>query len=71
MELYCIIHRNARYFSKYLKIKFYNILSHVILMNGPNFLAYRGFPCYFSNIKDVAGYKISLIQKNNIIVYNR
>ncbi|MCB2298697.1 hypothetical protein [Clostridium tagluense] len=42
---------------------------HFQLMDGPNFLADRGLPCSFSNIRDVAGEKLSLIQEENIIVH--
>ena len=42
---------------------------HFQLMDGPDFLAARGLPCSFSNIRDVAGNKLSLIQEENIIVH--
>jgi hypothetical protein len=42
---------------------------HFQLMAGPDFLADRGLPCSFSNIRDVAGNKLSLIQEENIIVH--
>ncbi|WP_164949234.1 M23 family metallopeptidase [Clostridium sp. FP2] len=42
---------------------------HFQLMDGPDFLAARGLPCSFSNIRDVAGEKLSLIQEENIIVH--
>jgi hypothetical protein len=42
---------------------------HFQLMDGPDFLANRGLPCSFSNIRDVTGNKISLIQEENIIVH--
>jgi hypothetical protein len=42
---------------------------HFQLMNGPDFLASRGLPCSFTNLKDVTGEKISFIQEENIIVH--
>lgn len=42
---------------------------HFQLMDGPDFLAARGLPCSFSNIRDVAGDKLCLIQEENIIVH--
>ncbi|MBU5591447.1 M23 family metallopeptidase [Clostridium sp. MSJ-4] len=42
---------------------------HFQLMDGPDFMAARGLPCSFSNIRDVAGNKLSLIQEENIIVH--
>jgi len=42
---------------------------HFQLMDGPDFLAARGLPCSFSNIRDVAGDKLSSIQEENIIVH--
>ncbi len=42
---------------------------HFQLMDGPDFFAARGLPCSFSNIRDVAGSKLSLIQEDNIIVH--
>jgi murein DD-endopeptidase MepM/ murein hydrolase activator NlpD len=42
---------------------------HFQIMDGPNFLTARGIPCYFSNIVDFLGKKISLIQDNLTIVH--
>lgn len=42
---------------------------HFQLMDGPDFLSARGLPCYFSNIKDVSGEKLELINDNNLIVH--
>jgi hypothetical protein len=42
---------------------------HFQLMDGPDFLADRGLPCYFTNIKDICGDKISFIEEENIIVH--
>lgn len=42
---------------------------HFQLMDGPDFLADRGLPCSFSNIRSVDGDKINLIQEENIIVH--
>ncbi|MDP4088457.1 MAG: M23 family metallopeptidase [Bacillota bacterium] len=42
---------------------------HFQLMNGPDFMAARGLPCSFINIKDAAGRKLGLIQEENIIVH--
>jgi hypothetical protein len=42
---------------------------HFQLMDGPDFLANRGLPCSFSNIKDVAGNTLGFIQEDNIIVH--
>lgn len=42
---------------------------HFQLMDGPDFLTARGLPCSFTNIRDVAGNRITLIQEDNIIVH--
>lgn len=42
---------------------------HFQLMDGPDFLSDRGLPCYFSNIKDVEGNKLGLMQDDNKIVH--
>ncbi|MCM1989087.1 M23 family metallopeptidase [Oceanirhabdus seepicola] len=42
---------------------------HFQLMDGPDFLADRGLPCSFSNIRNVDGDRISLIEEENIIVH--
>jgi hypothetical protein len=42
---------------------------HFQLMDGPDFLSDRGLPCYFSNIKDVAGNKLGLLEDDNKIVH--
>ncbi|NHJ14751.1 MAG: hypothetical protein EAX95_13810 [Candidatus Thorarchaeota archaeon] len=42
---------------------------HFQIMNGPDFLTARGLPCYFSNIVNFLGKKISLIQDNLTIVH--
>jgi hypothetical protein len=42
---------------------------HFQIMDGPDFLTARGLPCYFSNIVDFLGKKISLIQDNLTIVH--
>ena len=42
---------------------------HFQLMDGPNFLANRGLPCSFSNIRDVAGDSIDIIKEENIIIH--
>lgn len=42
---------------------------HFQLMDGPDFFSNRGLPCSFTNIKDVAGNSISLIEEENIIVH--
>ncbi len=42
---------------------------HFQLMDGPDFLAARGLPCSFTNIKDICGDPISFIEADNIIVH--
>ncbi|HEX3075262.1 MAG TPA: M23 family metallopeptidase [Lachnospiraceae bacterium] len=42
---------------------------HFQLMDGPDFLTARGLPCSFTNIKDVTGDSIGLIQENNMIIH--
>lgn len=44
---------------------------HFQLMDGPDFFTGRGLPCTFTNIDDMWGNHIGLIQENNIIVYTR
>ncbi|MHA1637784.1 MAG: M23 family metallopeptidase [Candidatus Thorarchaeota archaeon] len=41
---------------------------HFQMMDGADWLTARGIPCYFSNIVDFTGRKISLIKENLTIV---
>jgi hypothetical protein len=44
---------------------------HFQLMDGPDFLTARGLPCYFTNLEDVSGYPIPLINENNLTVHTK
>lgn len=44
---------------------------HFQLMDGPDFSTARGLPCSFTNLVDVCGDSIGLIQDNNMIVHTR
>ena len=42
---------------------------HFQLMQGPDMLTARGLPCYFTNITEIEGNKIELIDKNFSVIY--
>ncbi|MHA1481746.1 MAG: M23 family metallopeptidase, partial [Candidatus Thorarchaeota archaeon] len=42
---------------------------HFHLMMGPSILTARGIPCHFSNITDLTGEKITLIQNNRSVIH--
>ncbi len=42
---------------------------HFHLMAGPSILTARGLPCHFTNIVDLTGEKITLIQNNRTVVH--
>lgn len=42
---------------------------HFQLMDGPDFMTARGLPCSFTNISDISGNRITLIQEDNILVH--
>ncbi|MCG3216781.1 MAG: M23 family metallopeptidase [Candidatus Heimdallarchaeota archaeon] len=42
---------------------------HFQLMQGPDILTSRGLPCYFTNITEIEGNKIELIDKSFSVIY--
>ncbi len=42
---------------------------HFQLMKGSDFLTARGLPCYFTNITEIEGNKIEIIDKNFSVIY--
>jgi len=42
---------------------------HFQLMQGPDMLTARGLPCYFTNITEIEGNKIELIDKSFSVIY--
>lgn len=44
---------------------------HFQLMDGPDFSSSRGLPCSFTNIEDVCGNPVGIINENNLIVHTK